>query len=86
MYHPTKVISILIYVLNFNIILFAENSHNDSVRVNKCCEPKEILVNLRCADANESSEGIVQISINAILKLPVYVLKLNFSHQNMFLN
>lgn len=77
MHQPTEVISILIYVLNFNSVSFAENNHSDSVRVNKCCEPNELLVNLRCADANESSEGIVRSSINTIFKLLVYVVELN---------
>lgn len=27
------------------------------VRVNKCCEESEILVNLRCTDANETKTG-----------------------------
>lgn len=34
--------------------------HNGSVRVNKCCEPNEILVNLRCIDANQTNEGITE--------------------------
>lgn len=79
MYHPTKVISILIYVLNFNSASLAENNHSESFRVNKCCEPNEILVNSRCAGANESSEGMVRCSIIAILKLLIYVLKINSS-------
>lgn len=27
------------------------------IRVNKCCEPNEILVDLKCANANESHQG-----------------------------
>lgn len=77
MYHPTKVMSILIYVLNFNTISFAESNQSDLVRINKCCERNEILVNLRCTDANKSSEGIIRSSINVILKLLAYV-KLNW--------
>lgn len=34
------------------------NSHADgSIRINKCCEPNEILFDLRCADANETGQG-----------------------------
>lgn len=35
---------------------FAENRPS-LIRVNKCCEPNEILVDLRCTDANETSSG-----------------------------
>lgn len=67
MYHPTKVISILIYVLNFNSVSFAKKNNQDSVRVNKCCEPSQILVNLRCTDANKSNEGNRSIQIDFTL-------------------
>lgn len=60
MYHPTGVISILIYVFNLNCVSFAENNPTDSVRINKCCELNEILVDLRCTNANEINEGIVR--------------------------
>lgn len=38
---------------------FRSDYNNGSVRVNKCCEPNEILVDLRCADANESNQGMI---------------------------
>lgn len=50
---------ILLLVLCQNCRSLRIDSHNGSVRVNKCCEPNEILVNLRCIDANQTNEGIL---------------------------
>lgn len=55
----------LIYIQFVFIILYqcCESSSQDnpsgSIRVNKCCEPNEILVDLRCTDVNETSAGNV---------------------------
>lgn len=48
---------IILLVLCGNCRSFRSDSNNGSVRVNKCCEPNEILVDLRCANANETNQG-----------------------------
>lgn len=35
----------------------SDSKKDESVRVNKCCEANELLVDLRCANANESGQG-----------------------------
>lgn len=53
-----SVSTIILLVLCQNCRSFRSDSFNGSVRVNKCCEPNEILVDLRCMDANKTNEGI----------------------------
>ncbi|XP_031634122.1 probable G-protein coupled receptor Mth-like 5 [Contarinia nasturtii] len=47
---------IVLLVLCQHCRSFRLDSHNGSVRINKCCEPNEILVGLSCVDAKESNE------------------------------
>lgn len=56
-YFKLSVLTIVLLMLCQNCRSFRFDSHNGSVRVNKCCESNEILVDLRCRDANQSNEG-----------------------------
>lgn len=55
----------LLIVLSIVLLIFCQNcrssltqSHVEgSVRINKCCEPNEILSDSRCVNANETEQG-----------------------------
>ena len=64
---------IILLVLCGNCRSFRSDSNDGSVRVNKCCEPNEILVDLRCANANESNQG--KNANNYFLNVSVFLLK-----------
>ncbi|XP_055301144.1 probable G-protein coupled receptor Mth-like 5 [Sitodiplosis mosellana] len=57
-YKLTTILLIVLLVLCRNCRSFRSDYNNGSVRVNKCCEPNEILVDLRCANANESNQEV----------------------------
>lgn len=56
-YYKLTISLIILIVLCRNCRSLRFDYNNGSVRVNKCCEPNEILVDLRCANANESNQG-----------------------------
>lgn len=52
------VLSIILLLLCRNCRSSLTQSHADgSVRVNKCCEPNEILSDSRCVNANDTQQG-----------------------------
>lgn len=51
--------SIILLILCRNCRSSLIKSHPEGwVRVNKCCEPNEILSDYRCVNANETEQGI----------------------------
>lgn len=53
----------LLFIFIVSCLNFCQstNASDGSIRINKCCEPHEILVDLRCTDVNDTKtkEGIV---------------------------
>lgn len=54
MYHRIPILAFFVFFHSGDS--FAEKSRAGLVRVNKCCEPNEILVDLRCTDINEINQ------------------------------
>lgn len=61
-----KISSMLSYCI-FITILFFDQTHSEfekldlrGVRINKCCEPFEILIDSRCTQVNDTTTGTAQ--------------------------
>lgn len=76
-------LSIILLLLCQSCRSLQNQSHAEgSIRVNKCCEPFELLIDLRCVDANKTEQGMCVIISGVKLELDC-ILKINKIHNSL---